>query len=41
MLEPVEKTAAELRISVQTVYRENEKIKQGLKEYLEGNGVYV
>ena len=41
MLEPVEKTAAELHISMQTAYRELEKIKQGLKKYLEGNGVYV
>lgn len=41
MLEPVEKTAAELQISVQTAYREIEKIKRGLKKYLEGNGVYV
>ena len=41
MFEPVEKTAAELRISVQTAYREIEKIKQGLKEYLEKNGVFV
>lgn len=41
MLEPVERTAAELQISVQTVYREIEKIKRGLKNYLEGNGVHV
>ncbi|MBE6977261.1 MAG: sigma-70 family RNA polymerase sigma factor [Ruminococcaceae bacterium] len=41
MLEPVEKTAAELQISVQTAYRELTKIKQGLKKYLERNGVYV
>ena len=41
MLEPVERTAAELQISVQTVYRELDKIKRGLKKYLEGNGVYV
>lgn len=41
MLEPVEKTAAELQISVPTVYRELDKIKRGLKQYLEGNGVYV
>ena len=41
MAEPVEKTAADLSISVRTAYREIEKIKQGLKEYLEGNGVYV
>ena len=41
MLEPVEKTAAELQISVQTAYRELAKIKQGLKKHLERNGVYV
>ena len=42
MAEPVEKIASDLSISsVRTVYREIEKIKQGLKEYLEGNGVYV
>ncbi|MBQ7915496.1 MAG: sigma-70 family RNA polymerase sigma factor [Firmicutes bacterium] len=41
MLEPVERTAAELQISVQTAYREIEKIKRGLKRYLEKNGVYV
>ena len=39
--EPIEKTASDLSISVRTAYREIEKIKQGLKEYLEGNGVYV
>ena len=39
--EPVEKTAAELKISVQTVYREIEKIKQDLRKYLERNGVSV
>ena len=42
MAEPVEKIASDLSISsVRTVYREIEKIKQGLKKYLEGNGVYV
>lgn len=41
MAESVEKTAADLSISVRTTYREIEKIKQGLKEYLERNGVYV
>ena len=42
MAEPVEKIASDLSISsVRTVYREIKKIKQGLKEYLEGNGVYV
>lgn len=41
MAEPVEKIASDLSISVRTAYREIEKIKQGLKEYLEENGVYV
>jgi RNA polymerase sigma-70 factor (ECF subfamily) len=41
LAEPVEKTAADLFISIQTVYREVEKIKQGLKDHLERNGVYV
>jgi len=41
MAEPVEKTAADLSISVRTAYREIEKIKQGLREHLERNGVYV
>jgi len=41
MAEPVEKTAADLSISVQTTYREIQKIKQGLKKFLEGKGVYV
>ena len=41
LAEPVEKTAAELAISVQTAYRELGKIKQSLKEYLERNGVRV
>ena len=41
MAESVEKIASDLSISVRTVYREIEKIKQGLKKYLEGNGVYV
>lgn len=41
MAEPVEKIAADLSISVRTAYREIEKIKQGLKKYLEGNGIYV
>ena len=41
LAEPVEKTAAELSISVQTAYRELGKIKQSLKEYLERNGVRV
>lgn len=41
MAEPVERTASELSLSVQTVYREIEKIKQGLKKYLEEKGVHV
>ena len=41
LMEPVEKTAADLSISVRTVYYEIGKIKQGLKEYLKRNGVYV
>ena len=41
MAEPVEKIASDLSISVRTAYREIEKIKQGLKEYLGENGVYV
>ena len=39
--EPVEKTASDLSISVQVAYRELRKIKQGLKEYLERNGVRI
>lgn len=41
MAESVEKLAAELSISERTAYREIDKIKHGLKEYLERNGVYV
>ena len=41
MAEPVEKIAADLSISERTAYREMDKIKQGLKKYLEGNGIYV
>ena len=41
MAEPVEKTASDLSISVQTVYREIEKIKQGLRRYLGEKGVRV
>ena len=33
--------AGELNVNVSTVHREIEKIKQGLKAYLERNGVYV
>jgi RNA polymerase sigma-70 factor (ECF subfamily) len=39
--EPIEKTAAELSISVRTAYREVDRIKLGLKEYLQRNGVQV
>ena len=41
LAEPVEKTASDLSISVQSAYRELRKIKQGLKEYLERNGVHI
>ena len=41
MAETVEKIAADLSISERTAYREIERIKQGLKKYLEGNGIYV
>lgn len=41
LAEPVEKTAFDLSISVQSAYRELRKIKQGLKEYLERNGVHI
>ena len=41
LAEQVEKTASDLSISVQSAYRELRKIKQGLKEYLERNGVYI
>ena len=39
--EPVERIASDLSVSTQVVYKEIRKIKQGLKEYLEGNGVHV
>lgn len=39
--ESVETIAADLSISVSTVYREIDKIKQGLKIYLERNEVYL
>ncbi len=39
--ESVEALAEELSISVPTVYRELEKLKEGLKEHLERNGVNV
>ena len=41
LAEPVETIASDLAISVPTVYREIDKIKQGLKTYLESNEVYV
>lgn len=39
--ESVESIASDLVVSVPTVYRELDKIKQGLKSYLERNGVYI
>lgn len=39
--ESVETIAADLSISVPTVYREIEKIKQGLKSHLERNDVFI
>lgn len=41
LAEPVETIASDLAISVPTVYREIDKIKQGLKTYLKSNEVYV
>ena len=41
LAETVEKIASDLSVSEQTVYREIEKIKQGLKKFLEGNEVYL
>ena len=41
LAESVEKTASDLSVSTQSVYRELRKIKQGLKEYLERNGVHI
>ena len=40
-VESVEAIAADLSVSVPTVYREIEKIKQGLKLYLERNDVFI
>ena len=39
LAEPVEKTASELSIPVRVAYRELRKIREGLREYLERNGV--
>ena len=39
--ESIEKTASDLSISTDIAYREIRKIKQGLREYLERNGVHV
>lgn len=39
LAEPVEKTASDLSIPVRVAYRELRKIRQGLREYLERNGV--
>lgn len=41
LAEPIEKTASDLSISTQVAYKELRKIKKGLKEYLERNGVQV
>lgn len=41
LAESVETISADLSISVATVYREIEKIKQGLKIHLERNDVYI
>ena len=41
LAEPVKTIAAELSVSVPTVYREIEKLKQGLKLHLEQEGVYL
>ena len=41
MAESVEKTASDLAIPVKTAYMEIEKIKKGLRKYLERNGVHV
>lgn len=41
LAEPVDTIANDLSISVPTVYREIEKIKQGLKLYLERNDIYL
>lgn len=41
LAEPVETIANDLSISVPTVYREIEKIKQGLKLHLERNDIFI
>lgn len=41
LAESVETIAAELSVSVHTVYREIEKIKQGLKMHLERNEIFI
>ena len=41
LAESVEKTAADLSISVKTAYWELGRIKKGLKEYLERSGIHV
>ena len=41
LAEPVETIAKDLSISVPTVYREIEKIKQGLKLHLERNDIFI
>lgn len=41
LAESVESIASNLSLSVPTIYREIEKIKLGLKLYLEGNGIFI
>ena len=41
MAESVENIAKDLGIAVSTAYREMEKIKRGLKDYLEKREVYI
>ena len=41
MAEPVQSIAKELGITVSAVYKSLDKIKIGLKDYLERNGVYI
>ncbi len=41
MGDTLETIAAELHVNASTVHREEGRIRQGLKEYLERNGVYV
>lgn len=41
MVDSVESLAKDLRVSVATVYREIDKIKQGLKSHLERSGLHI